>query len=215
MHHWSIRTYTSFMNKVGEQLRDHLVQEALRYGYLLAAVLAVTSLHMATEASCQATIDQNVDEALHYQTQAVAGLRSTLGNLSPENCDAVFITSLIVMVCTIVSPLLQSKSQHTQSTAEAMIGMSDLLKGIGFVLDVSRPWFKDSPVRCIFDAGHNLTIMPIAIPSRKRGAGCMHRRWMSDTGRLQMRLSISSSLLLGPQTWFPGLYACSRNFLPR
>ncbi|KAH7401288.1 hypothetical protein BKA66DRAFT_99901 [Pyrenochaeta sp. MPI-SDFR-AT-0127] len=147
MHYWCTRTCNSFTQEIGEGLRDYIIQQGLQHNYLMEALLALTSLHMASESKDSALIDENVSEALQYQTRAVAGLRSTLGILSRENCDAVFIASLLITVCTIVSPLLQGKRSHpTQTTAEAMSKLHDFLNGIKSVLSVSRAWLEEGPV---------------------------------------------------------------------
>lgn len=147
MHYWCTRTYTSFMKDFEIDLRDHIVREAIRHEYLMEALLALTSLHMATESRAISTSVIEVSEALHYQNKAVAGLRSTLDELSPDNCDALFMTSLIIMVCTLVSSLLQGQGNHiAQTTAEAMLKLGDFLKGLRLILEVSRTWPEDGPV---------------------------------------------------------------------
>lgn len=153
MHYWCTRSYTSFTEEFGESLRDHITKEALRNEYLMDAVFALTSLHMATEAQDCANKDEIVSEALNYMNQAMAGLRSTLGALSPENCNAIFLTSISIMVCTIVSPLLQSSSSQTEHpTAEAMLKLVDFMKGCMSILDVSRPWLQGGPIGVMFES---------------------------------------------------------------
>lgn len=183
MHYWCVTTCNSFTEEVGDALRDHIVREALRHVYLMEAVLALTSLHIASGTEDIKAADKHVISALHYQHRAVVGLRSTLDTLSPANCDAVFISSMIIMVCTIVSPLLQRKrNQQTQSTAEAMLKLTDFLNGIQSILDVSRKWISEGPLSCILDTGLRLTTTSLCFP--REGMRHLNNAQNSDPIRL-------------------------------
>ncbi|KAF2240176.1 hypothetical protein BU26DRAFT_512450 [Trematosphaeria pertusa] len=165
MHHWCSSTCNSFTKQVGDALRDYIIQEALRYEYLMEAVLALTSLQIASRTDDIKIANEYLSAALHYQHQAVSGLRSSLDALSRENCDAAFISSMLIMVCAIASPLLQSKcKQQNQSTAEAMLRLVDFLKGIKSILDVSREWLSEGPLSCILDAEIRLSTPSLCFP---------------------------------------------------
>lgn len=165
MYHWARSTRNSFTKEISDSLQDHIIQEALRHDYLMEAVLALTSLHIASEAENPTIVDEYVSIAVHYQHQALIGLRSALGNLSPGNCDAVFITSTLVMVSTIVSSLLQKESdQKAKSTAEAMLKLTSFLNGIQSVLDVGREWISGGPLRCMLNAEVHLFSTSLRLP---------------------------------------------------
>lgn len=165
MYHWARSTRNSFTKVISDSLQDHIVQEALRHDYLMEAVLALTSLHIASDAENSTIVDEYVSVAVHYQHRALVGLRSALGSLSPGNCDAIFITSTLVMVSTIVSSLLQKEGdQKAQSTAEAMLKLTSFLHGIQSVLDVSREWISSGPLRCMLNAEVQLSSTSLCLP---------------------------------------------------
>ncbi|CAO2648702.1 Nn.00g096510.m01.CDS01 [Neocucurbitaria sp. VM-36] len=155
----------------------------------MEAVLALTSLHIASGTEDIRTANRHVSAALHYQHQAVIGLRSTLDTLSPANCDAVFISSMIIMVCTIVSPLLLSKcNQQSPSTAEAMLGLTDFLKGMESILGVSRKWLSEGPISYILVAGVNITTASLCFPREEM------RRLIDEKSSGQTRLVFEHAL---------------------
>ncbi|KAF2678368.1 hypothetical protein K458DRAFT_316923 [Lentithecium fluviatile CBS 122367] len=148
MHYWCTRTSSSFSQENTMVFRDYVVQQALRFGFLMEALLAVTSVHLACEAKDANLAHAHVSAALQYQTKAMAGLRSTLSTLSPLNCDAVFVSSMLVMVCSIVSPLISTaRIDSIKSTAEAILTLVDLVKGIRSIHHVGRAWLIEGPLR--------------------------------------------------------------------
>jgi hypothetical protein len=165
MYHWARNTRDSFTKQINDSLQDHIIREALRHNYLMEAVLALTSLHIASDAETPTVVDEYVSVAVRYQHQALVGLRSALSSLSPGNCDAIFITSILVMVSTIVSSLLQKEyDQKTTSTAEAMLKLTSFLHGIQSVLNVSREWVSSGPLRCMLNAEAQLSSASLCLP---------------------------------------------------
>lgn len=165
MYQWSRSTCNSFTKEVGDALRDHIIEQALQHEFLMEAILALTSLHVASMALDREVIDKHANVACHYQHKAVAGLRDAINDISPTNCDAIFTTSNMIMVCTIVSSLLQSDCDlETQSTAETMLKLTDFLHGIKSVLDVSREWIVSGPLVCMFNTELHATSSSLRLP---------------------------------------------------
>lgn len=165
MYHWARNTRNSFTKEINDGLKDHIIQEALQHDYLMESVLALTSLHIASDAENPTIVDEYISVAVRYQHQALVGLRSAIDSLSPGNCDAIFITSILVMVSTIVSSLLQKESdQKTPSTAEAMLKLTSFLHGIRSVLDASREWISSGPLRCMLNAEAQLSSTSLCLP---------------------------------------------------
>ncbi|RYN19663.1 hypothetical protein AA0114_g12994 [Alternaria tenuissima] len=165
MYHWARSTRHSFTKEIGDSLQDHIIQEALRHDYLMEAVLALTSLHIASGAENLTTIREYMNAAVHYQHQALVGLQSALGSLSRDNCDAVFIASTLVMVSTIVASLLQKEpNQNAKSTAEAMLKLTSFLHGIQSILDVGREWISNGPLRCMLNVETQLSSTSLRLP---------------------------------------------------
>lgn len=165
MHHWCTNTCNSFTEELGTVFRDYVVKQALRLECLMESLFALTSLHMACEAKDEAVARRHMSIGLHYHTQAVAGFRNTLSTLSPSNCDAIFLSSVLIMVCSIVSPLLPAGySEHTQSPAEAMLTLADLVRGIASIHSISRDWLLQGPLGGILERGSRFPPIALCFP---------------------------------------------------
>lgn len=127
-------------------------QEALRYDYLMEALLALTLLHIASEMNDTVASRPYVSAALQHQNHALSGLRATLCDISTSNCDAIFASSILIMVCAIVSPLLPTgEDDHpAKSTAESMLSLVDFINGIAYIVRLSREWLERGPISAIF-----------------------------------------------------------------
>ncbi|KAF2686702.1 hypothetical protein K458DRAFT_297933 [Lentithecium fluviatile CBS 122367] len=148
MHQWCTRTCYGFTAAEAELFRDHVGREALRHDFLMEALLAITLLHMATEIDDTVAARPLVDAALQHQDKSVSGLRATLSHISPSNCDSIFACSVLVMVCSIVSPLLSCRcDDQPRNTAEAILLLADFIKGTASVVDQSRPWLEQGPLQ--------------------------------------------------------------------
>ncbi|KAJ4982672.1 C6 transcription factor [Stagonosporopsis vannaccii] len=160
MYHWSRNTSNIFTTEISVALQDHIVEEAFRHNFLMKALLGMTSLHLASMANDLETINGHLNVAFHYQDHALAGLRGAISSLSPTNVDAIFLASIMVMVCTIVPPLIQTKADKEhgiQPTTQAILKLMDFLCGIRSILDVGRGWILKGPVRCMLDGWIPLT----------------------------------------------------------
>lgn len=147
MHHWCTRTCYSFSPQLAELFRDHIGEVALRNEFLMKALLAVTSLHIASETRDVITSRAITRAALQYHSEAISGLRQRLHDITPSSCVALFACSAMIMVCAIVSPLLPTGlSDEIKSTSEAMLSVVDLMRGISSIIDVSRQWLLQGPL---------------------------------------------------------------------
>ncbi|KAF2790173.1 hypothetical protein K505DRAFT_327753 [Melanomma pulvis-pyrius CBS 109.77] len=152
MHYWCTRTCYSFTPFGADLFRDHVGQEALRYDYLMEALLALTLLHIASEMDDTIAAGPYVSAALQHQNRGLSGLRATLSDISPSNCDAIFASSVFIMVCAIVSPLLPAgRDDDAKSTAESMLLLVDFINGIASIVELSRKWLENGPMSTIFD----------------------------------------------------------------
>ncbi|KAH8589222.1 hypothetical protein B0O99DRAFT_637153 [Bisporella sp. PMI_857] len=151
MHYWCTQTCHSFTRKGSELFREHVGQEALRHDYLMEAIYAVTSLHQASAMEDPMAIRPLVNAALRHQNQSVLGLRTTLNNISPLNCDAVFICSVLIMVCAIVSPLLPTgDSEQVKPTSETVLLLIEFMNGVSSIVGLTRHWIEQGPLHRFF-----------------------------------------------------------------
>ncbi|KAH6618832.1 hypothetical protein C7974DRAFT_378985 [Boeremia exigua] len=165
MYHWGKSTCDTFTKEIGNALQQHIIEQAFRHEFLMDTIFSLTSLHLAVVEDKRESAEELVRVAMFYQDNAIARLRSAINDLSPENCDAIFITSIMIMVCTIVSALLQDHGNGSAlSTVKAMLQLTDLLHGIKSVLSVSREWIVKTPVACILRSGVALNSKSLQLP---------------------------------------------------
>ncbi len=89
---------------------------------------------------------------MSYQTRAIAALRNVLGSLSPEKCDPVFATSVLIMVCVMVSPFLPvGHDKPFNFDAEAILPLADIIRGLGLVIETSQRKVQQGPLSGMFN----------------------------------------------------------------
>ncbi|PSN66736.1 hypothetical protein BS50DRAFT_372584 [Corynespora cassiicola Philippines] len=162
MHHWCTRTCHSFTSKYEELSREFVPREAFRHGYLMDALLAVTALHIATETADASIATRHVGAALRYQNHSVAELHKTLENISPDNVNAVVLTSIFLMIGSVLSPLLPAASDEAEikSTADIMIPLVHFTRGIGAIVIKNRHWLLQGPLMDWFRGSEHVIITP-------------------------------------------------------
>ncbi|KAH7119940.1 hypothetical protein B0J11DRAFT_72588 [Dendryphion nanum] len=154
MHHWCSSTSGSFSIALAPVFNGFVVKEALRHGYLMEALLALTCLHIAFESEDNTKMSKYCNASLHYQNKAAVGLRGNLATLSVNTCDAVFASSICIMLCSLVSPLLPtSRNRTVSSLAEAMLGLADLIRGLATVVVAGRHWITQGPLNDVLLLG--------------------------------------------------------------
>jgi hypothetical protein len=154
MHHWTLKTCHSFSTILSDVFQTHVVEQALHHHFLMDALLALTSLHMASELE----IDnperaELLSDALHYQSRTFPAFRAELENISPINCDALFACSVLMMACTVVSPSLEIKASDKPEikgkVPTDLKSLFHLVKGIHSIIDQARPSLDNGSFRFI------------------------------------------------------------------
>ncbi|KAH6699681.1 hypothetical protein BKA61DRAFT_621522 [Leptodontidium sp. MPI-SDFR-AT-0119] len=153
MHYWFTKTSSSFTTTYTDLFRGHVVQEALKHEYLADSIFALTSLHIASDTIDPVAAASYVSVALQYQNSAVSTFRAALQNVTQSNCDALFLSSISIMACAMVSPLLSTGAHDAaKSTLESILILYDFLNGIISVININRDWLESGPCRDIFRA---------------------------------------------------------------
>jgi hypothetical protein len=121
----------------------------------MGALLASTSLHLASEANNAAAAQSLVTASLQHQNRAIAGLKQNLLTLSPKNCDDVFLTTVLMMMCAFVSSIMPLR-QDTQprSTIDMLIVAFNFLVGAQAVGIRCFPWLFQGRAMELFGTGH-------------------------------------------------------------
>ncbi|KAF9888604.1 hypothetical protein FE257_008536 [Aspergillus nanangensis] len=153
-----------FSPALSDTFQVYVVEEALTYPWLMDSLLALTSLHIASELVSDndtygghvALAAEYASDALSYQNKAVPSFREALADISESNCDALFACSLILMASAGVSPLLQAKFEDMEGAdgksggihrTQALMSLFHFVKGIHSVIDGAHPWLANGPFK--------------------------------------------------------------------
>ncbi|KAF2993180.1 hypothetical protein E8E13_001205 [Curvularia kusanoi] len=175
LHHWCLKTSRNFTPDLVDLFQDYLVKEALRNPHLMEALLALAAFHIACETDDPATSRDFTSTGMSYQTRAIAALRTALSSLSPEECDPVFASSVLIMVCVMVSPFLPVGDRKTFNfNAEAILPLADILRGLGLVIATSQRKVQQGPLSGMFNVAWpslpHATVSPIIEDLRRLNA---------------------------------------------
>lgn len=125
IHHYSTQTYLTITSRLTSHIiwRDVIFREALRYPFLLDALMATSALHKAT---CQPETSEAHAEysrrALGYQNAALAGYIPALSNPTKSNSIALFAISVLLSVWSFGSKRLP------EALSNGRLGLSPSLK---------------------------------------------------------------------------------------
>lgn len=170
MHYWCTRTCHSFTPHLAELFRDQIGRESLRHEFLMNALLALTSFHIASETENTMDAHSYLNAAFQYYDQAVSGLREVLPNVASSTCVAIFASSAMIAACAIVSPLLHtSPDDEVKSIAEVILAVIDVLRGTSSIIEVSRQWLLQGPLSGILrgDMPRHASAMKNAFPTHE------------------------------------------------
>lgn len=154
MHHWTLETCHSFSTLSSEVFQTFVVEQALHFTFLMEALLALTSLHMASDLPLDnSNRARFMRDAVQYQSKAMPAFRMELKNVSKTNCHALFACAVMMMASTFVIPSLEVSSQNkVENRAQRCTDMKSLfylLKGIHSIIDQERPSLDEGPFKFI------------------------------------------------------------------
>jgi hypothetical protein len=129
MDFWRTKTCFSFAPEYAPFLRDTVTKQASNCDFLMGALLASISLHRAVTDSTNTRT--NVLAALQHQNRAITGLKHNLQSLSPANCDEVFLTTVLLMMCAFVTSIMPT--MEAKPVADVMIDAAHFLQGAQIV----------------------------------------------------------------------------------
>ena len=175
LHHWCLKTSRSFTPDLVDLFQGYLVKEAFKTSHLMEALLALAAFHIACETDNPNTSRDLTSTGMSYQTRAIAALRTALTSLSPEECDPVFASSVLIMVCVMVSPFLPVGHRETFNfNAEAILPLADILRGLELVIATSQRKVQQGPLSGMFNVAWpslpHATVSPIIEDLRRLNA---------------------------------------------
>jgi hypothetical protein len=140
IHHYALSTSTSISDSQAAVLmnRDVIPALAFEHDFLLAGLLAVTSLHLAILNPCAL----HNDAALKHHSQALTLIRPHLLHITPDNVYALFSFSCMI-VCYSFGIHKAEISSH--DPLEEMLAVFTLLRGIAVIAEMGEKWLEQSP----------------------------------------------------------------------
>lgn len=143
MHQFSTDTYKSLCVSESELAiwQVSIPRLALKHLYLMDGLLALASLHLASSSGANEAFTYQ-GRAIQYYNRSLAPFRQAIDNLTPQNCDAVFAHSVIMIAISVASPRMTALKDEASSIVENIVVLFELLQGVKKILFSSKPWIQ-------------------------------------------------------------------------
>ena len=151
MHRWTATTWKSLCSIPDEQeLMQHLIpRDALRYDFLMDAILAVAALETAHELGVEAAPKYGL-AALEYYDHSLRAFHAELGKgITEENYLAAFICSLMLGIVSTHAPKYSPDGADGsgRSALETAFLVFDMMEGNRSVVLTSWKWIVKGPLK--------------------------------------------------------------------
>jgi hypothetical protein len=111
------------------------VKKSFEHGYLLDAIFALSSTHIAIESSDSDHAKVYSASALTYQNSSVSAMSVELAHISPDNCSSLALCSVLNLICTFVMPYTTCLDrQAKEPSSEILLRVANSLDGIGALM---------------------------------------------------------------------------------
>ncbi|KAH7112502.1 hypothetical protein B0J11DRAFT_498101 [Dendryphion nanum] len=124
MVYYTTTTYETMANSLEdiEIWRKVVPKEAVQHDFLMDELLALSSLHFASQNPGSRW--QFAEIAIQYQTSALRKYASALEHVTKDNCDALFICSILITILALAFPnvalMIVRLRERTDSIAESV-----------------------------------------------------------------------------------------------
>lgn len=115
---------------------------AFKHDYLMSGILALASMHIATTCEPSELAHMYYETGLQYYNRSLTPFRNAIDTITPQNCDAVFAHSIVMIAISIASPRLTVTKDECASITENIVMLFELLQGVKKILQVSKSWIK-------------------------------------------------------------------------
>ncbi|KAJ5159096.1 uncharacterized protein N7500_008747 [Penicillium coprophilum] len=144
MHKFATETYESLCISESETKIWQITVPNLAFKnhYLMSGILALASMHIATTCEPSELAGQYHETGLQYYNRSLAPFRKAIDNITPQNCNAVFAHSIVMIAISIASPRLIVTKDEYASITENIVIIFELLQGVKKIMQVSNSWIK-------------------------------------------------------------------------
>jgi len=161
-HHFSFDTYKALIRKDSQDahfLQISIPTLALSNDFLLDTIMALSALHLEYLESN--TSKSWLRTGLDYQDRALLAFNKALSQITPSNCEAVTISSMLMIVLVLAVPSVADGSDSSDPVSE-ILGLRHLLHGIGHIVLQSQD--------VIHSGGYRSFILPLPPPEPLAGS---------------------------------------------
>ncbi|KAL0767260.1 hypothetical protein CaCOL14_010110 [Colletotrichum acutatum] len=152
MHHYSTATSLTMprSSDVSSIWQFEVPKLGLTYMFLMHEILAIGALHLG-----YLHPEQRESYALHasqHQSDAIAGMRESLMNITTENCHALFAASSLLLLNAYSTFPYQRGAPHSQEapTVDDVLDVFLLVRGMSHILSSFQPSIQTGPFRNFF-----------------------------------------------------------------
>jgi hypothetical protein len=137
--HWSKSTSNTITRdpELKVMWRDEVPRIGLSHGYVLQAMLSLSALHLALLNPHKRNLYTSAAESL--QNAAIKDVASIMGNVTEENCTALFIFSGLNWIYALATPL-KPNSLPPYGVTERSVDFVIQLRGILSIILRAWPW---------------------------------------------------------------------------
>lgn len=136
MHKFSTDTFHSLCvtDSENQTWQITIPRLALKHDYLMNGILALASMHIAISAEPPEALLYH-DAGLQYYNRSLTPFRKAIDSITPQNSDAVFAHSIVMIAIGIATPRLTAAT----ITGNIVI-LFELLQGVRKILQVGQSW---------------------------------------------------------------------------
>ncbi len=156
LHHWvAVTSYAITIGEVSHKVWHMTVpQKALSHEFLMRTILAVAALHKAHLEPEHRNI--YLTRAAIHQDKAMTMQQAALANSGPDNADALFAFSMLIIYIAFANPVSVSSPQD-DVPLKGVIQCIHMLRGVRSVIAPIRQWVEQGSL------GHLLLLNPSSI----------------------------------------------------
>ncbi|KAJ3550081.1 hypothetical protein NM208_g172 [Fusarium decemcellulare] len=149
-HHYATVAYGTFSPapEVCHALQFDVMRDALSHPYLLHGLLAFSGFHLAYLNPDDR--DRYFLQASQHQKMAAKKMREALANMSPENCHALFVTSIFLIINAFAESSNSGDSSNHFSPIKAVVDIFSLVTGITLIFNSSGLDLHSGPLKGLF-----------------------------------------------------------------
>jgi hypothetical protein len=146
MHHWSISTANTISNhgNIQQLWRINIPVLAVHHPFMMHALLAIAALHLQSTESDHSKGAHYITAAAHHHEHAVRGMAACLTHISRDNCDALVVSSCLVVIYSFVSSRIEDAERPLEPSRIA--SWVPLLRGVHSILKQAWNWVTGGPL---------------------------------------------------------------------